>query len=140
MEILDQDKSLLLTNNSLGHLSETRKWTLFIAILGFIFMGFCIILIPIIFATSGLRGYNGTGLVTTLPILLVTVLYFFPIYYLFKFSVNSKKAILDSDELILEVAFKYLKYHYRFMGILVIVAIALYSIAGVALVLTSALK
>jgi hypothetical protein len=140
MEILDQSKPVQLTNNCLGHLSETRKWTLFMAILGFIFMGLCIIIIPIILVTSGLSGANGSGLVTTLPLLLVTVLYFFPVFYLFKFSINSKNAILESDGILLEVAFKYLKLHYRFMGVLVIISIVVYSIVGVGLILTSGLR
>ena len=140
MENLNQSKPLELTNNCLEHISETRKWTLFISILGFIFMGFCIILIPIIFATSGLKGITKTGLLTVVPMILMTVFYFFPIYYLLKFSINSKKAILDSDGLLLEVAFKFLKLHYRFMGVLVIVAIVIYSIAGGAIALSSILK
>ncbi len=140
MESLNQSKPLELTNNCLGHINETRKWTLFISILGFIFMGFCIVLIPIIFATTGLSGIHRTGLFTVGPMILMTIFYFFPIYYLLKFSINSKKAILDSDGLLLEAAFRFLKLHYRFMGVLVIVVIVVYSIAGGAIALTSILK
>jgi len=140
MESIIQNKPIELTNNSLNHISETRKWTLFMSIFGFIFIGLCIVIIPIIFVTSGTLGLKGEGLLTTLPIILVAILYFFPIYFLYKFSNNSKKAILNSDGLSLEIALKYLKFHYRFMGVLVIVAIIIYSIAGVALLVTSTLK
>jgi hypothetical protein len=136
MENFIQSKPLELTSTSVGYLSETRKWTLFISILGFIFMGFCIILIPFILATSGVGGRRVSGLMTPLPIILMTVLYFFPIYYLLRFSINSKKAILESDGHLLEIAFKYLKLHYRFMGMLVIFGIVIYSIAGLAVAVT----
>jgi hypothetical protein len=130
MENIIQNKPFELTNNSLNHLSETRKWTLFMSILGFIFIGLCIIGIPLIVATSAALGVKGSGLLTIVPLILFSVLYFFPIYYLFKFSSNSKKAILNTDGLSLEIALKYLKFHYRFMGILFIVAVIMYFVIG----------
>jgi hypothetical protein len=128
-------------SNSILHLSETRKWTTFISIIGFIFTGLCIILIPVIFFIS--HSFSSPlfkGAITTITFLVMALLYFFPIYYLFKFSSNLKTAIANVDSLALEISFKFLKFHYRFMGILIIVLIAVYAVVGLILLFTTFLK
>jgi uncharacterized oligopeptide transporter (OPT) family protein len=47
---------------------------------------------------------------------------------LFMFSKHSKQALMNSDKSLMTVALKYLKMHYRFMGILVIVIFSIYLI------------
>ena len=126
-------------NLTVSHLNETRKWTLFFSILGFIFMGLCLIIVPIILITSKISNSSFPTWATTLPLIFLSLIYFFPVYYLFKFSVHSKKAIDTSDSHCLEVSFKFLKLHYRFMGIFTIAIIILYIILGVVFVLRSAL-
>jgi hypothetical protein len=132
METSDTSKILEFNDNSLNHFNETRKWTLFISIIGFIFIGVCIVIIPVLIVSSGGEGVLKGGAITTMPIVLVVLLYFFPIYWLLKFSIYSKRAIHNSDGQHLESSLKFLKYHYRFMGILIIICIAVYIIAGIA--------
>ncbi len=57
-------------------------------------------------------------------------IYFFPIYYLFKFSTNMKEALLHSNEENIDEAFINLKSHYKFMGIFTIVFISIYLLLG----------
>ena len=68
-----------------------------------------------------------TGVQTcALPILLFALLYFFPVYYLLKFSTLSKLAIEGNDSKLLEEAMRYLKMMFKFMGILVIIVLSIY--------------
>jgi hypothetical protein len=138
METTSQKLPIELNNLTISHLDETRKWTLFFSILGFIFMGLCIIIVPILLITSQISNASFSFL-TVFPLILVAIIYFFPIYYLLKFSINSKKAIDTLDSQCLEVSFKFLKLHYRFMGIFTIAIIILYIILGLVFVLRSAL-
>ena len=58
--------------------------------------------------------------------ILMAVLYFFPIYYLFTFSKLSKLAVDNNDGGSFSEAMRYLKMHYRYMGILMIVVLSIY--------------
>jgi hypothetical protein len=60
-----------------------------------------------------------------LPILLVAVVVcFFPLYYLYKFSSNVRMAFRDDDSEALENSFRYLKLHYKSIGILILIYVA----------------
>ncbi len=121
---------LEITDNTIGYIKELRKWTMFLSILGFIFLGIIILIIPLLIYFQ-VSSYNiGLGMATIIPLILIVVIYFFPIYFLFMFSKYSKNAIENLDSNSLEIAFKYLKSHYKFMGILVTVILCIYLIAG----------
>ena len=53
-------------------------------------------------------------------------IYFIPVYYLFQFGVKTKKAFEDNDIGMLTFGLKKLRSHYKFIGILFIIAVILY--------------
>ena len=136
MEINEQNRTegreavdINLPAQSVVYLNETRKWTTFLSILGFIFTGFLVVLAIVFGVVPELMGPLGSltpGWVFTCIYLVLAVIYFFPIYYLFKFSSWSKKALFSNEPNDLNNAFRYLKSHYRFMGILTIVLLGIY--------------
>jgi hypothetical protein len=67
------------------------------------------------------------------------VIYFFPIYYLWRFSQYSRQAIESYDTEDLAIALRYLRLHYTFMGILVIIAFVFYIVAGIFMVTSGGL-
>ena len=94
---IKENLELKLTNESLGYLNETRKWTMFFAILGFIGIGFlaiAFIIMAIIGIIGGVMGNMGSAIFVVLAVvyLIIGVLYFFPVLYLLKFSTNMKTA------------------------------------------------
>lgn len=115
----------------ISHLKETRGWTQFLSILGFIFLGFMLI-----FGLAGGTFMNkmgpteqiGSGLFIAMIIIMIVV-YFFPIYFLFNFSRFSKTAIETKDPISFTEAMRYLKLHYRYMGILTIIMVSIYALA-----------
>jgi len=111
---------------------------MFISTLGFIFAGLCIFIIPFVLI-SAISGSSWTQIATVIPLLFVAVIYFFPIYFLFKFSSLSKTAIESNNNESLETAFRYLKLHYRFMGIFVIVILGIYLLIGLFAIISSSL-
>jgi len=130
MDTTKQENSIELTKSGLQHISETRKWARLLAVVGFVFLGLATLIVPFVGLISGMAGHAGIGFVTVTPALLILVLYFFPIYYLYKFSSHAKIAEQQMDALAYEMAFKYLKKHYRFIGILLLVVLVLYVIIG----------
>jgi hypothetical protein len=113
---------------SINHLAEIRKWTMLFSILGFIVIGFSILAMPAMIIP---RMALGKSIVTALPLMGVGIIYVFPVYFLLKFSLSSGKAISFSDKKYLEDSFRFLKYHYRSMGIVFGIMIIVYVIAGI---------
>jgi hypothetical protein len=131
------EESIILDRSGIENLNETRKWTMFLSILGFIFLGLMILgLFVAIFALGAASRYGeGMGMITPalsgttmIPAIILAAIWFFPLYYLMMFSKYSALAARNKDSAALSSAMKYLKLHYRFVGILTIVVLSLYLI------------
>jgi hypothetical protein len=122
-----EKKNLELDSNALNYLKETRKWSMFLSILGFVFVGLMFLIAVIIMGTGNSLS-PGLHAVTIILLLLMCGIYFFPIYFLYQFSAYSKLAINREDPTLLAKALMYLKMHYQFMGILAIIVAIIYII------------
>ncbi|GIQ58531.1 hypothetical protein Flavo103_16670 [Flavobacterium collinsii] len=120
---------LVLNESARDHLKTARKWVFAISIIGLIVVLFLISSsiysyislsrwgnVP----TGGGVGYL-IGIVFTYVFFLIGVSCFFPFYYLYKFSLYLKMALDVDDSELLEGSFRYLKLHYKSIGILVLV-------------------
>lgn len=124
---------LKLNESSRAFLKETAKWAHFLSIVGFVGIG---LMVLIAFFGGAFFAYFSNsfgsssdlfgGAFFTIFYLLFALLYFFPVYYLFKFSGNMKKALQAKDEDTLTKAFEYIKSHYKFIGILTIILLSIY--------------
>ena len=130
--------TLELSRESLGYLNEIRKWALFLAIIGFVFVTFMVIAAFSIGALFSSMGQNANMPIPPsffgLLYFVMALIYFFPIFYLFKFASHAREGILGKRQGQLDLAFMNMKSHYKFMGILMIVMLCLYVIMGVILV------
>jgi hypothetical protein len=123
---ISEIQNIELNSASILHLNTTRKWTNFFSIMGFVFMGLIFVAFLFMLFSSSLIPYASFSKLSLLPALFFMIVYAFPIYYLYKFSSISKMALAESNANQLAEAFKYLKMHYRFMGILAIIILSLY--------------
>ncbi len=130
-------KKIELDDNGVKQLTETRKWSMFLAIAGFVVIGLLVIA-PLVILMAGSRFGVFSGM-QFLPLILIVVIYFFPVYYIYQFSSYSKRALDGSDSGLLATAFKYLKMHYKYMGILFIVVIGFYVVIILTVLLTGGL-
>jgi hypothetical protein len=126
-----ENKKIEIEQQTLTHLNTTRKWAMFLAIIGFIFLGLIIIigLIAGTFLTAFNSGEKGLGIPESLmfvPILLLAVIFFFPVLFLFRFSKHTSHAIQTLDKLELHKAIKNLKSYFAYIGILIIIIFSLY--------------
>jgi hypothetical protein len=134
MENATEIRKIEIEQDSLNYLNTTRKWTMFLAVLGFIFLGLMIIigLVAGVFLSAFKTADIPAGFpewIVLIIILAVATLYFFPILYLFRFSKHTSNAVQSLDKEELKKAFKNLKSYYVFVGVLTIVVLALYFIA-----------
>jgi hypothetical protein len=135
-----QNNGFQLEDAAKDYLRESAKWSMFLAILGFIGIGFLALLAIIMTGAASMMpetpGPFGKmrGLIS-LIYLVFAILYLFPIYYLFKYADNTKKAINSGNTALLTSAFSNLKSHHKFLGIASIIIIALYILAAIIMVI-----
>lgn len=125
--------SLILGETAIEHLRIARKWSNFLSIIGIVIIGIMLLAMGGILIMASRFPQDElvrfTALAQMLPIALMMLIYGIPIYYLFQFGKYSRIAVNNYDSEAISLAFKYLKLHYRFMGILVIVVLVSYLVA-----------
>ena len=141
-----EEFELQLNESAKGFLKEATKWAYFLSILGYIGIGFIVLLAVFagaLFAFIGNLsremnnfGAMGGSFISALY-LMIAAFYFFPVYYLNKFATNAKIALKNNDSKLLAASFEYLKSHYKFMGIVALIILSLYAIIMVFVVVAA---
>jgi hypothetical protein len=113
-------------------LMETSKWGKFLAILGYVLMGFLVLLALVtIVGFSFMAKAAGKGVPTFwigLVYIVFAGIYYIPITYLYRFSVQMKQALQTNDENLYASGFQNLKSLFKFTGIFTIVILSLYAL------------
>lgn len=131
-----------LDETAKAHLLETTRWTKFLAIMGFIFTGLLIMVALAVMTMGslfssypGMEGLGaGLGAGIGFIYLIIAVIYLYPAYALFKFSSCMKRGINTGSQDLITDAFRYQKNMYRFIGIMMIIVIAIYLLAFIVLI------
>jgi hypothetical protein len=135
MENIPEIRKIELENDTLNDLNITRKWSLFMTILGFIALGLILIIGLIatlflsVFKTGTIPNAVNWGFLPAAIILVLSVVYFFPLFYLYRFSIQMGHAVRNLDNSEIKKAFKNLKRYYVYIGILLIVLLVIYFVA-----------
>lgn len=133
METNTETRKLEIEQNTLTHLNTARKWAMFVAIVHFIFLGLAVIIgiLAGTFLTAFNTGENSIGIPASLmfiPVLLLGVIFFFPVLFLFRFSKYTSHALHTLDKMELHKAIKNLKAYFAYIGILTILLLTFYLI------------
>lgn len=128
--------ALEITPESRAFLLETAKWGRFLAIVGFVFLGLMVLVgigggAFMGSMASELQGASSmmSGSFIMILYLVMALFYFFPTYYLYKFSTNTIRAINSSNSEDLSDGLKNLKSCFKFWGITMAIILSLYGIA-----------
>ncbi|MBV5315778.1 MAG: hypothetical protein JZU47_20940 [Prolixibacteraceae bacterium] len=127
-------ESSVLRNMKINeYLFEAAKWGKFLAIVGYVMMGLLVVLaFVMMFGVSLLSKAAGSGfpmMMIGMVYLVLAGVYFIPVTYLYKFSVQMKQAVESQDEGLYTSSFENLKSLFKFMGIFTIVMLSLYALA-----------
>lgn len=145
MEDNPVSRKIEIGEDTLKDINTTRKWTMFLAIIGFIVIGLGIIFG--LFAGVFLTIFNTSDAFVGLPewsffilIILAGAIYLLPVFFLFRYSKHSANAVntLDSHEL--HKAMKNMKSYFAYIGILIIIMLVIYIAAFVIAGASVALK
>jgi hypothetical protein len=124
-------KKLEIDHFIIRNLNTIRKWTLFLSIAGFISLGAVIVLGILTGTFLSVFSADGSGagvkeMAGVLGVLGMSLVYMFPILFLFGFSKHAAKATIHNDQLELNKAFKSLKYFFGSLGIFTVILLAVY--------------
>jgi hypothetical protein len=120
-----------LDERSKAYLLETTRWTKFLAILGFISIGFLILMAFVMLMSDSYSGLSYTlgKMGSFLYFVIMAALYFFPAYSLIRFSGLMKSGLqTDNIESITE-GFRHQRNLFKYMGIISIIFIVIILLA-----------
>jgi len=116
-----------------GFLLESSKWGKFLAIMGYVFM--CLFVLMGIIFTVGMSFFDEISEFQVFPAFMgilyiaMAVLYYFPVTYLYRFSVQIKQGLESADQEATSSGIGNLKSMFKFMGIFMIVMLSIYGLA-----------
>ncbi len=119
---LESNNSILMNDEIREYLLETARWGKFLAILGFIGLVLMVIFIAFLLGFAG----SGSESIIAVVYILMTFLYYFPISYLYQFSVDITNGVNSNDQELFTSGLKNLKSLFKFQGIATIVGISIY--------------
>ncbi|GMQ24652.1 hypothetical protein Aoki45_13340 [Algoriphagus sp. oki45] len=132
---IEENNTITLERPALGFLMETARWGKLLAILGFIGLGLLVLMGffygALISAMVGDELGNipaSFSWIMGFAYLLIALLFFFPVLYLYRFSVKTQSSVRSKNTVELTQAFSNLKSVFKFFGIYTIVILAIYGL------------
>jgi hypothetical protein len=127
------------------YLRDAARWARFLAIAGFVFCGLFVVaailfitVLPALFNSVGASGVSGIGGgVIAVVYIGIAVLDFFPCLYLYKFAARMQVALNSNDQEQLNSSFLNMRAFYRFVGVLMIIALGLWLLGILGIFITS---
>ena len=109
-------------------------WSKFLAILGYIGIGFMILGgVSLMFSGSSLDAGVSFGL--GFMYLIMTVLCYFPVSYLYKFATNTRHALNSDSQNSLNDGLSNLSSNFKFVGVMTVVVMSLYALIFLSMIL-----
>src|ERR1700761_2153299 len=130
------------------YLRDAARWAKFLAVAGFIFCGLFVVvailfvsLLSSLFNSVGAQGTYGIGAVPIAFIYIcIAVLNFFPCLYLYNFAARMQTALRSNDQEQLNLSFKNMRSFYRFVGVMMIIALGFFLLGILGMIFLSTLK
>lgn len=126
----NESKDMLLSVYAQSNLRASARWASFLAIVGFVGVGFMILISIQLFTTSthgyntyyGSTGHESMAIMGTIY-LVMAVVSFFPAYFLIMFANKIKKATLNQDPIRMEEASNFMRIYFTYVGVMTIITI-----------------
>jgi len=118
------------------YLAQTGKWSRFLSIIGFIFIGLmalggffgAAIMQSMGSAYAGEAMPAGMGIAFGLIYLVIAALYLYPTLALYRFSKLIRPALNNQDQQLFTEAMRHLRNVFKFMGVLTLVVLGIYAL------------
>jgi len=123
-----EENNLAVSESVKSSLDTMVYWCKFLAIVGYIMVGFMILFsIYLMFSGSSLYSNAGVDFGVGFMYLIMSVLYYFPVSYLYKFATNTRHALNSNSQSGLNNGLSNLASNFKFFGIMTVVVMSLYA-------------
>lgn len=128
-----------------NYLKDAAKWAKFLALVGFIFCAFFVLLALVLgtllndMITSMSTYGSYARVVITFTYGGLAVLNFFPCLFLYNFAAKMQNALRDNDQVKLTSSFKNMRAFFRYVGVLMIISLCFWLLFVLALILQAKL-
>ncbi len=131
MENTGEVRKIEIDRETLKYLNTSRRWAMFLAVTGYIFLGLFIAsgILAGTFLSAFNTGKTDLGLSESFTFILVpviSIIFFIPLLFLYRFSKHSAHAVQKENEQEFKKALKNLRSYFVYLGIMVIVVLSLY--------------
>lgn len=126
-----EESYIAITDPIKADLEETARWGKFMSIVGFISVGF-LLLIAFSLLLVGNLGQELNGFSQAFIAgfyFVVAIIYVFPVVFLYRYSREMKRALIGEDRVELESAFGNLKKLFVFFGVVTALTLIIYALA-----------
>ncbi len=132
-----QAGGIQVTNSMIASMRSTKPWTQFLAIIGFVGVGFMILFGAgfAFFANMLPQQKNSPPAFIGFVYILFSVLYFIPAFYLYKYASSIGNFLKNNGAIDLESALSYQKSFWKFVGILALIGLVLAVLSIVAAII-----
>ena len=143
---MENESTIELNNNAVEALRESAKWSMFLAIMGFIGIGFMVVAALFIGSAMAMIPDNPSNPVSAIKgylsfiYIILAALYFPTVYYLYKYASDMKTSLQARNSQSVSEALVSLKSHHKYLGISIISLIALYIIGIIVMIIVVAAK
>jgi len=138
-----EENQLYVSTEMKSDLLSISKWTKFLAILGFVGIGFMLIAGFIMVVSSAMMSYmyqdSMVMIIIAVVYVIFAVVYFFPVLYLMRSAVDLGKGVESNNNEMLASGVKNMKAHFKYMGIMIIATIGLYILIIIGVVIFAAM-
>jgi hypothetical protein len=117
-----EEKNLEVSESVRVSLDTMVYWSKFLAILGYIGVGFMVLGGVIMFFLPDGMGFVG------FIYLIFAVIYYYPASYLYTFATNTRHALNSNSQVLLNDGLSNLAANFKFVGVMSVVVIALYAL------------
>jgi uncharacterized membrane protein len=139
---------LQVDHTAIAYLRDAARWAKFLAVAGFIFCGLFVVvailfvsILSSLFNSVGASGVAGIGPVPIAFVyVVIAILNFFPCLYLYNFAVRMQVALSGNDQEQLNTSFKNMRAFYRFVGVMMIIALGFFLLGILGMVLITAAR
>lgn len=127
----DPQPGLTVDDTAKAYLQEAARWGKFISIFGIVICGLMIMGGLFMTVAGAALSYSSLGIapgIVGILYIIFSLIYLYPCIALLRFSVRVKEAIIMNNSDVLNSSFRFLKNHFKSIGIMLIVMIFLYAL------------
>ena len=122
------ENNLVVSQSVREALDKMVYWAKFLAIIGYIGIGLMVFAAIAMIGLAELDYCEAGGILGSFLYIGFAALYYFPVHYLYVFSINARKALNSNTQIDLDLGLSNLASNFKFVGVMTLVVLSIYAL------------